>query len=312
VIRAVAKGAVQLGFGRMPGGHHAYRAITRGRMGTAATHVDKLARVWPGYVAVWKRCGVTLDGAQLWTHDAGATPFMPFAAYLLTGRGPIVTDPHERFLDRYLQRARAGALEAAWPEGVIPESRRHTIDGLRWITSAREAAERVGARCHRDPRELASDSVDLCHSGGALEHLRPDELAAFVAEITRVLRPGGLSSHVFDHRDHLHHADRSLPFLAHLTWSDPAYRAMFGHSLGYHSRLSPSEVERVFAAAGLERILVRRLIYRGDDRVWVESEDEALAGRPGVARTQLAARFASMLDAELRVAAAHYLFRKSK
>jgi len=303
VIRALAKGAVQLGFGRVPGGHHAYRAITRGRMGTAATHVDKLARVWPGYVAVWKRCGVTLDGAQLWTHDAGATPFIPFAAYLLTGRGAVVTDPHERFLDRYLQRARAGALDAAWPADVIPEARRNTIEGLRWITSVDEAVAITGARCHADVRELATDSV---------EHLRFDELAGFVAQITRVLRPGGLSSHVFDHRDHLHHADRTLPFLAHLMWSDPAYHAMFGHSLGYHSRLSPTEVERVFAAAGLERILVRRLIYRGDDRVWVESDREALAGQPGVARSQLAAKFTSMLDADLRVAAAHYLFRKSK
>jgi hypothetical protein len=52
VIRAVAKGAVQLGFGRAPGGFAAYRALTRGRLGTAATHVDKLARVWPGYVAL--------------------------------------------------------------------------------------------------------------------------------------------------------------------------------------------------------------------------------------------------------------------
>ncbi|HEV7554023.1 MAG TPA: class I SAM-dependent methyltransferase [Kofleriaceae bacterium] len=312
MIRALAKGAVQLGFGRVPGGHHAYRAITRGRMGTAATHVDKLARVWPGYVAVWKRCGVTLDGAQLWTHDAGATPFMPFAAFLLTGRGAIVTDPHERFLDRYLQRARSGALDAAWPAGVIPDARRNTIEGLRWITSVDEAVAITGARCHAAASELADSSVDLCHSGGALEHLRPDALAAFVAEVARVLRPGGLSSHVFDHRDHLHHADRSLPFLAHLAWPDHAYRAVFGHSLGYHSRLSPTEVDAVFASAGLERILVRRLIYRGNDRVWVDSDRDALAGQPGVARTRLAARFASMLDADLRVAAAHYLFRKLK
>ena len=45
VIRAVAKGSVQWGFGWAPGGAHAYRWLTRSYLGTFATHVDKLARV---------------------------------------------------------------------------------------------------------------------------------------------------------------------------------------------------------------------------------------------------------------------------
>ena len=312
MIRAVAKGAVQLGFGRLPGGFAAYRALTRGRMGTAATHVDKLARVWPGYVAVWRRLGVALEGARVWVHDAGATPFMPIAAYALTGRGAAVTLGHERMLDRYVARAREGVLEAAWPDGAIPEARRAVVEGLRWLPGVREVLDAVDARVSDGAPAIAAASIDLCHSGGALEHEHPDHLRAFLAEQARVLRPGGVASHVYDHRDHLHHADRSLPFLAHLAWPEPAYRGLFGHSLGYHARLSPTEVAAAFESAGLERLALRRLIYDADtrERRWVDTDDEALAGAPGLARPRLASRFRAWSEADLRTAAGHYLYLK--
>src|SRR5262249_15373620 len=158
------KGVVQLGFGRAPGGFAAYRALTRGYMGTAASHVDKLARVWPGYVNVWRRCGLELEGLAMWTHDAGATPFMPLAADLLTGRGAAVTNGHEEFLDRYLARARAGVLDAAWPI-ALRDDRKRMIEGMRWVSSCREAVDSVGTVIHKDIASLADSSIGLCHSG---------------------------------------------------------------------------------------------------------------------------------------------------
>lgn len=315
MIRAIGKGAGLFAFGRAPGGPHAYRAITRGRLGTAASHVDKLARVWPGYTSVWKRCGVTLEGAQLWTHDAGATPFMPIAAYLLTGRGAATTNAHDRFLDRYLAHARAGALAAAWPDDAIAPARRLAIEGLRWLGSAREALAALGTQIHDDVAPhaipLASASIDLCHSGGALEHSTPADLDAFLREQRRVLRPGAIASHVYDHRDHLHHADNRLPFLAHLGWPEPVYRALFGHALGFHARLTPTEVAARFAAAGFTRLAVRRLIYDATtgERRWVDRDDDAAVGAPGLPRALLASRFRAISDADLRTAAAHYLYR---
>jgi SAM-dependent methyltransferase len=305
VIKALAKGAVQLAFGRTPGGAGAYRALTRGPMGTAESHVDKLARVWPGYAAVWRRIGVELEGAAMWCHDAGATPFMAIAAFALTGRGPALTG--EPMRDRYVDRARRGVLACGLP---MPDARRARVDGLRWLATAADVLAAVDARAHADSRSIADASIDLVHSGGALEHERPDELRAFLAEQVRVLRPGGVASHVFDHRDHLHHADNALPFHAHLAWPEPAYRSVLGHPLGYHSRLSPAEVARAFEAAGLERIGVRRLIYAGGERRWVDTDEAALAGAPGLPRARLAARFRGWSDADLRTAAAHYLYRR--
>jgi SAM-dependent methyltransferase len=168
---------------------------------------------------------------------------------------------------------------------------------------------------------VATASIDLCHSGGALEHYTPEQLDAVLAELVRVVRPGGVVSHVVDHRDHLHHADRRLPFLAHLALPAPLYRAVAGHPVGYHNRLAPSEVYARFEASGLRPIALRRLIYvDGEgatdgagaiDRRWVDTDDDALAGRPGLAPRWLAPAFRALSPADLRTAAAHYLFRRA-
>lgn len=313
MIRAVAKGAVQWGFGWAPGGPDAYRWLTRGYLGTFASHVDKLARVWPGYATLWRdRCGLALDGARLLVLDGGETPFVALAAYLLTGRGGVIAN-HAPMLDRYLARARAGALAAAWPDGSIPAARRRLVDGLRWETSVDAALAAVGAVVHAGVTTAlpaATASVDLCHSGGALEHYGAADLDRVIAELARVVRPGGVVSHVVDHRDHLHHADRRLPFLAHLALPDPLYRGVAGHAIGFHNRLSPTEVHARFVAAGLRPIALRRLIYAGAERRWVEDDADALAGAPGLAPRWLAPHFRALSPADLRTAAAHYLFRR--
>lgn len=312
MIRALAKGAVQAGFGWAPGGDHAYRWLTRSYLGTFATHVDKLARVWPGYTGLWReRCGLTLDGARLLVLDGGETPFVPLAAYLLTGRGGVVTNRHGPMLDRYLTRARDGVLATPWPAGLVPEARRRAIEGLRWEPTVAAALAALGATVHTDVETVlpvATATVDLCHSGGALEHYQPDALDALLRELHRVVRPGGIVSHVVDHRDHLHHGDHALPFLAHLALPAAVYRVVAGHPVGFHNRLAPTEVHARLVAAGLRPLALRRLIYVDGERRWVDRDDDALAGRPGLEPRWLAPRFRTISPADQRTAAAHYLF----
>jgi SAM-dependent methyltransferase len=127
-------------------------------------------------------------------------------------------------------------------------------------------------------------------------------------ECLRILRPGGVMSHVLDHRDHLHHADPQWGFLAHLRLSPAAYALLCGHPLLYHNRLLPSQICALFERAGFQRIAVRRMLL--PSRAYVDTEREALAGEPGIDRARLAAPFRAASDADLRTAAAHYLFRK--
>ncbi|HXU04755.1 MAG TPA: class I SAM-dependent methyltransferase [Polyangia bacterium] len=309
--RALAKGAAMAAFGHTPGGSDLYRRLTREIGGTQVTHVDKLTRVLPDYARVWtERAGLRLEGARIWMYEGGWTPFPLLASYLLTGSGGTVTNGAGRMLGRYLVAAVNGALATAWPAGAVPDERRRVVEALRWASGIDDVLAATGGVLHagvdaeRPP--LADGSVDLVHSGGALEHLPPAVLAKFLAASRRILAPGAIASHVFDHRDHLHHADRRWPFLAHLALPDTAYRIAAGHPLGYHSRLTPTQVAALFRAAGFELIALRRRIL--PEHRWVEG-DAALLGTPGLPRRLLARRFRDISEIDLRTAAAHYLCR---
>ena len=109
-------------------------------------------------------------------------------------------------------------------------------------------------------------------------------------------------------RDHLHHADPTWPFLSHLRHSAPVYRALYGHPLLYQNRLLTGELVGMFGDAGFEAIAVRRMIL--PDRRYVDTDEEALAGAPGLDRSKLAVEFAAIGEADLRTAAVHLLFRR--
>ncbi len=312
MLKALAKGGLHLALGHLPGGPSLYRHVAWELLGSQGSHVDKLARVVPGYVRAWRRlCGLPVEGGRLWVHDAGGTPFWALAGHLLTGQPVALTNERAGILSRHLPRAVQGVLAMDLPRWSGSAERRATISACRWLDDVDEALARLGATQHRDvePGAIPLDdgSVDIAQTGGALEHLEPAQLRAFLAECHRVLRPGGIASHVLDHRDHLHHVDRSLPFLAQLGLREPAYRLLRGHPLGYHNRLAPDEVASLFEAAGFEPIALRRLVIPA--RGYVDDSVAALA-EPGLPRWLLARRFRDISALDLRTAACHYLYRK--
>ncbi len=73
MIRALLKSSLLFTFGRLPGGASFYREFTRDKLGTQATHVNKLERVWPGYVDVWTgaKCGLVMESLDIWIHESG-------------------------------------------------------------------------------------------------------------------------------------------------------------------------------------------------------------------------------------------------
>src|SRR5436190_23281023 len=137
-------------------------------MGTQATHVDKLARVWPGYVRLWQECGVTLEGAGMWVHEGGWTPYPFVAGHLLTGTGVTVTNSEGRVLDRHCAGAISGALATAFPAGTVPDQRRRALQALRWAEHAADIVAATGGVLLQpsDPARLPlpASSLDLCHS----------------------------------------------------------------------------------------------------------------------------------------------------
>jgi SAM-dependent methyltransferase len=215
--------------------------------------------------------------------------------------------------DRYAGAATRGALDAPFVlEDAAAVARREVLAKLAHPTVAelfRATGTRAALGCDPSRLPLEDASADLCHSGGVLEHYRPAVLAAFLRESFRVLRPGGVASHVYDHRDHLRHVDPSWPFLAHMALPDAVHRALFGHRLMFHNRLAPTEVLALFEAAGFERLAVRRFVL--PDKRYVDGEtDVAAAGEAGVPAWLRTGRLGRLSVEDRHTAAIHYLFRK--
>lgn len=313
MIRALTKGTILWGFGRVPGGPHLYRHLTRKTLGTQATHVDKLARVWTGYAPLLASLGVKWEGAEVGFVEGGWTPFPFLLSYLMTGNGGTVWNEEADLDDRYVRHSVEFALDAPGFEGILdPERRAILRTEEAGLITIQDVLTFTGGEAHHhvDSTKLPSEAsrYDLVHSGGTLEHFRRERLDPFIGECFRVLKPGGVASHVFDHRDHLYHADKAYWFLNHLRFSDRQYEFLFGHPLIYHSRLLPAEMVSMFEAAGFETLTVRRRVLP-DQRVAESPEDfhDAILGLP---REKLSRRFTGMTDEDLRTAAAHYVFRK--
>lgn len=312
MLRGVAHASLLFAVAHLPGGPRAYHAMTRGLLRSQRRVIRKLQRVWPGYARIWgERCGLDLEGRAIWVHEPGAVPFAPLASYLLSGRGGVLTSTGDRPSDRYVSPSVRAVLEAELGCGAarsakrraqVAELRDRDVERLLAVTGT-EIATRV------DPAALplGDGSADLCHSGGALEHYRAELLAGFLRESFRILRPGGVASHVYDHRDHLRHVDPRWPFLLHMALPDSVYRVAFGHRLLFHNRLTPTEVMALFEAAGFERIAMRRFVL--PDKRYVDG-GAASAGEAGVPTWLRGGRLARLSREDRHTAAVHYLYRK--
>jgi SAM-dependent methyltransferase len=310
VLRGLTHASLLFAVAHLPGGHRAYHAVTRGLLRSQDRVSRKLQRVWPGYARVWREsCGLDLEGSTIWVHEPGWVPFAPLASYLLTGQGGIVTAAGDHPSGRYVRTAVRAALDAGF-DGAGSADRRAqlaSLEGTDLQDLFRSTVTRpmLGVDPARLP--LTAGAADLCHSGGILEHYPPTLLAAFLRESYRVLRPGGVASHVYDHRDHLRHVDPGWPFLLHMAFPESVYRALFGHPLLFHNRLAPAEVMALFEGAGFQPIASRRFVL--PDKRYVDAHPEAV-GEAGIPAWLGSGRLSALSTEDRHTAAIHYLYRK--
>lgn len=136
---------------------------------------------------------------------------------------------------------------------------------------------------------LPDAAVDVVLSKSVLEHVRRRAVRPLLADLRRVLRPGGVMVHIVDLRDHMHidgddevHGD----WLDALRYSEPLFRAMFANRSTYINRLRLGEWRSALAQAGFA----------------VEVEQLKRFDLPsGFDVRRLPARYGAMPEAELRV-----------
>jgi len=101
-------------------------------------------------------------------------------------------------------------------------------------------------------RKLESSSIDYCFSRAVLEHIFLNEFPAFVVEIYRVLKFGGLCSHKIDLKDHLGESLNSLRFNQGFWESELVRRSGF-----YTNRLRCYQIEKIFQISGFDVLKIQ-------------------------------------------------------
>jgi SAM-dependent methyltransferase len=197
---------------------------------------------------------------RLWCFDSGPASFAVGLLMALASDQPgLLTDRWNRLCDRYCEASRRLLVQqgpelarlARATDGRVEELLARTADG----SAQRSLAD---IEMHYAPTHAAADGEDwtgrigLVFSGGSLEHYAPAQLEAEVVRMGRALRPGGIMSHVVDHRDHRWHSDKMISPLEHLTMEEEPFLRRFGNPLEYHNRWLCSQYVDLFTRHGFQ------------------------------------------------------------
>ncbi len=107
------------------------------------------------------------------------------------------------------------------------------------------------SNCLEDLKTLDDNSVDLIFSHSVMEHVRLEDLPELISQMYRLLKKGGLVSHVIDFSDHLDFGLNNLRF-SERVWES----SFFANSGFYTNRISCPQMIDLFLQKNF------RIIYK--------------------------------------------------
>ena len=131
---------------------------------------------------------------------------------------------------------------------------------------------------------------------GRLEHFDTEDLTFLMSQMFRILAPGGIASHIVDHRDHFWHYDKSIHCFHHLTYSDTEWASVAKGRHMYRNRLLEGDYARMFEEQGFEVLAAVHHLHR----------DDASGVDPG----SLWGRYSELSPKELEAAVTHFVVRR--
>ena len=137
---------------------------------------------------------------------------------------------------------------------------------------------------------LSSGAYNAVYSCNVLEHVRRDSLPAYVADMARVLAPGGYAFHTIDLTDHMQAYAPAASPKEYLRYSEAEWQRRYTSQIAYFNRVQAPEWLQLFEDAGFELL-----------------EEEAL-GRP-LGALPVAADYAALSQTELACRTLRVVYR---
>ncbi len=291
-------------FAHARAGENLYEWLTAVLLGTQKGMSRKWCYWFREHVVLSRRYG-RLDFAEkrLWLFEPGWSLAPVILGRLITRGDILATEDHARLADRYVPYAvdEVGKVEAVLRRSTGAGSGDLSLlEELCEETSARQVLSACRARYHvGDLGSLARiepGSTDVCFSMGRLEHFTPEDLTFLMSQMFRILSPGGISSHIVDHRDHFWHYDKSIHCFHHLIYSDAEWASIARGRHMFRNRLLEGDYARMFEEQGFEVLAAVHHLHREDAQ--------------GVDPGSLWGRYSELRPADLEAAVTHFVVRR--
>ena len=131
------------------------------------------------------------------------------------------------------------------------------LHGMQRVNSFEELYDLANYRYvideHGSLSAFPDNAFDVLFSCAVFEHIDRSILPEYVADMHRILKPGGVSIQIIDMGDHYHYLDpKDTHMKEYLRFSDRLWRLYFENRIHYINRVQASEWLALFQDAGFE------------------------------------------------------------
>lgn len=246
---------------------------------------------------------MTFPGKRIWLMEPGWSLAPMILSHMVTSQKVLVTEDYPRISNFYipmaLEEVGKAASQACRSAGAS-EERLMLLQALQDESSPQKILELCQTSYHVGDltilNELDSSSVDVCFSMGRLEHFTSEDLSQLLEQKKRILVPGGIASHIVDHRDHFWHFDKSIHCFHHLTYSDAEWSSIAKGRHLFRNRLLEKDYINMFEGHGFEVLASIHNLHKHD------ADD--------VNPRSLSGRYAELSAKDLEAAVSHFIVRR--
>jgi SAM-dependent methyltransferase len=195
-----------------------------------------------------REAGFDVRGKVVLEFGSGWLPLIPLLFHMAGAGHLILTDIDRLMDDQTVQRAR----------GIVRGRIGDIAAALDLPQDALLARLDVPmAQDYLVPWDAAAQperSVDLVISRATFEHVPEAQVAFFLRQFHRILRPGGMTAHLVDNSDHWQHRDRALSRINFLRFedNDPLWKLGQFNPQAFQNRLRHDDYIRMLEEAGFE------------------------------------------------------------
>jgi SAM-dependent methyltransferase len=197
-------------------------------------------------IVALREVGFDVRGKAVLEFGTGWLPLIPLLFHLAGAARLTLTDIDRLMDDQTIQRARGIVRDRIEDVAAALEQPKDALLSRLDVPMPHDYLVPWDAAAH------PAESVDLVISRATFEHVPEAQIAFFLRQFHRILRPGGMTAHLVDNSDHWQHRDPALSRINFLRFEDgdPIWKLGQFNPQAFQNRLRHDDYIRLIEEAG--------------------------------------------------------------